>query len=238
METTFKLSQTTDYSLFKVAKNRSVNPKDVAQKRKSIAQIGLQSPIIVNRRYEIVDGQHRFHALRELNLPVDYLVSYNWKEEEHTATINNTQKSWNTENWAEFRASQGNKTIKRAIELANNYVTLSEGKMTMTTAFEMMADSSSMPVLTAFKENRYDFDNEVGSEIFQILLVIQEYPVNMKSVFNQKMVRSIKMLKNDLGYINKKAIARMAKNNFLTTYNNESDMYRYIKKIYNQSLKK
>jgi len=237
MEKQFELGVTTDYSMFKQAKNRNVDSRKVAKKKKSIAQINLQQPIIVNKRFQVVDGQHRFQALKELGLPINYVVSYNWSSDEDTATMNNTQDSWNTENWAEFRASQGNDSIKRAIALAKNYVSLSDGKMTMTTAFEMMADASSMPVLTAFKENRYNYDNEVGSEIFQILLTIQEYPIDMKSVFNQKMVRSIRMLKYDLGYINKKAIARMAKNNFIATYNNEGQMYKYIKKIYNQSLK-
>jgi len=237
METTFKLSQTTDYSLFKVAKNRSVNPKDVAQKRKSIAQIGLQSPIIVNRRYEIVDGQHRFHALRELNLPVDYLVSYNWKEEENTATINNTQKSWNTENWAEFRACQGNNEIARALELARNYNRLTNGKMSVTSALEMMSCTSST-VSGPIKNGTYCCDNEFGNEIYQLLTIVSEYPSSLKNAYSQKMVRAMKMLKNDLGYINRKAIHRMASRNMITTYNNESDMFRYIKKIYNQSLKK
>lgn len=237
MEKQFELGVTTDYSMFKQAKNRNVDAKKVAKKKKSIAQINLQQPIIVNKRFQVVDGQHRFQALKELGLPINYVVSYNWSSDEDTATMNNTQDSWNTENWAEFRASQGNIEMKKAIILAKNYVALSDNKMTLTTAFEMMADASSMPVLTAIKENRYNYDNEIGSEIFQILLVIKEYPIDMKSVFNQKMVRSIRMLKYDIGYINKKAIARMAKNNFIATYNNEGQMYKYIKKIYNQSLK-
>lgn len=237
METTFKLSQTKDYSLFKVAKNRSVNPKDVAKKRKSIAEIGLQSPIIVNKRYEIVDGQHRFHALKELNLPVDYLVSYNWKEEEHTATINNTQKSWNTENWAEFRASQGNREIARALELARNYNRLTNGKMSVTSALEMMSCTSST-VSGPIQNGTYCCDNEFGNEIYQLLTIISEYPSSLKNAYSQKMVRAMKMLKNDLGYINRKAVHRMASRNMITTYNNESDMFRYIKKIYNQALKK
>jgi len=237
METTFKLSQTKNYSLFKVAKNRSVNPKDVAKKRKSIAEIGLQSPIIVNKRYEIVDGQHRFHALKELNLPVDYLVSYNWKEEEHTATINNTQKGWNTENWAEFRASQGNREIARALELARNYNRLTNGKMSVTSALEMMSCTSSS-VSRPIQNGTYCCDNEFGNEIYQLLTIISEYPSSLKNAYSQKMVRAMKMLKNDLGYINRKAVHRMASRNMITTYNNESDMYRYIKKIYNQALKK
>ena len=238
MENQFELGVTTDYSIFKVARNRSVDAKRVAKKKKSIEQINLQQPIIVNKRYQVVDGQHRFFALKELGLPIHYVVSHNWKKDEDTATMNNTQDKWNTEDWAMFRISQGNKVAKRAVELARNYVALTDGQMTLNTALEMIADKSSMPINTSFKEDRYNFDNEIGNEIFQILLVIEEYPVDMKSPFNQKMVRSIKMLKEDLGYINKKAIARMAKRNLIAIYNNEGQMYRYIKKIYNQALKR
>lgn len=238
MEKQFELGVSTDYSMFKVARNRSVDAKAVAKKKNSIQQINLQQPIIVNKRYQVVDGQHRFQALKELGLPIYYVVSYNWKRDEDTATMNNTQNKWNTQNWAEFRASQGNRIAKEALEIANNYVMLTDGKMTLNTALEMIADKKSMPISKAFKEDRYNFDNEIGNEIYQILLVIDEYPTDMNTVFNQKMVRSIKMLKEDLGYVNKKAIARMAKRNLIATYNNEAQMYKYIKKIYNQALTK
>lgn len=237
MNKQFELGVTNDYSIFKHAKNRNVDARKVAKKKESIAQINLQQPIIVNRRMQVVDGQHRFQALKELGMPINYIVSYNWRTDEDTATMNNTQDSWNTINWVEFRISQGNQKAKDAMELARNYEMLTEGKMTINTALEMMFTKKGISIKTAFKDDCYDFDNELGNEVFQIVSIIAEYPSDMKNPYNQKLVRAIKFLKNDLGYVNKKAIARMAKKNLITVYNNENQMAKYIKKIYNQALK-
>jgi hypothetical protein len=237
MNKQFELGVTNDYSIFKPAKNRSVDARKVAKKKESIAQINLQQPIIVNKRMQVVDGQHRFQALKELGMPINYIVSHNWRTDEDTATMNNTQDSWNTINWVEFRISQGNQIAREAMELARNYEMLTEGKMTINTALEMMFTKRGISLKTAFKDDCYDFDNEMGNEVFQIVSIISEYPSDMKNPYNQKLVRSIKLLKNDLGYINKKAIARMAKKNLISVYNNENQMAKYIKKIYNQALK-
>ena len=237
MNKQFELGVTNDYSIFKPAKNRNVDARKVAKKKESIAQINLQQPIIVNRRMQIVDGQHRFQALKELGMPINYIVSYNWRTDEDTATMNNTQDSWNTINWAEFRISQGNQRVREAMELARNYEMLTEGRMTINTALEMMSVNNGLSIKIALKNDSYDFDNEIGNEVFQIVSIIAEYPSDMKNPYNQKLVRAIRLLKNDLGYVNKKAIARMAKKNLISVYNNENQMAKYIKKIYNQALK-
>lgn len=237
MNKQFELGVTNDYSIFKPAKNRNVDARKVAKKKESIAQINLQQPIIVNRRMQIVDGQHRFQALKELGMPINYIVSYNWRTDEDTATMNNTQDSWNTINWAEFRISQGNQRVREAMELARNYEMLTEGRMTINTALEMLSVYNGLSIKIALKNDSYDFDNEIGNEVFQIVSIIAEYPSDMKNPYNQKLVRAIRLLKNDLGYVNKKAIARMAKKNLISVYNNENQMAKYIKKIYNQALK-
>jgi hypothetical protein len=55
--------------------NRSVEQKRVAKIRESIRQHGyIFNPIICNEHLEIIDGQGRVQALRELHLPVDYII--------------------------------------------------------------------------------------------------------------------------------------------------------------------
>jgi hypothetical protein len=232
----FELKETTDYSLFKLTQNREIKSKHVKEKLKSIEEDGLQLPIVVNGRYEIVDGQHRFAALTQLKRPITYLVSYAWKDEYDTAVINNTQRSWNTENWAEFR-SQKNIRIREALSLARNYSDITGGKMTVTTALEMIS-ATGTSILRDIKSGFYDYDNDEGNEVYQALEIIASYPNKMKNPFNQKMTRSIKALFNHYSYVNKKAIERMAANNYIKVFNNETDMFDYIKDMYNEALKK
>ena len=76
MVKSFKLKTTTDYSLLKMNKlNRAINKSQVERLTKNIKRIGLQVPIIVNRNNEVVDGQHRFLALKNLGKPIVYLES-------------------------------------------------------------------------------------------------------------------------------------------------------------------
>lgn len=237
MKTAFELKQTNNYDLFTLGINRSVDQRRVASKMRSIERIGLQQPIIVNRRFQVVDGQHRLAALKELGLPVDFLVSYNWKSEEDTAEINTTQDSWNTINWAEYQIKRGNKEIADAMDFANNYVNLTNGKMTLTTALELLCTERSS-LITLLKNGNYKMDSDRAHKVFQLLRFFEENPTSMKP-YNQKLVRAIKSLHIDREYINRKAFERMVKSQYVwPTYNNEGDMIAYIDSMYKKHLSK
>lgn len=67
--------QTSDYSMFKTLKgNRKVSKAHVLRLRKSMEKNLLLTIIIVNELFEIIDGQHRFEVLKELKLPVTYVI--------------------------------------------------------------------------------------------------------------------------------------------------------------------
>lgn len=237
MEQKFDLGVTTSYDLFKKGINRNVDPKKVEKKRKSIEAIGLQQPITVNRKFQVVDGQHRLEALKQLELPVHYLVSYNWKRASDTAEINTTQDSWNTLNWAEYQIGRGNNVIKEAMELAENYSALTDGRMTVTTALEML-NAQGRTIITLLKSGEYTFDQERAHKIFQILNIFDENPCSMKA-YNQKLVRSIKSLYIKKGGLNKKAVERMVQSQYKwLVYNNEADMVAYLEDMYKKHLTK
>ena len=67
---------TEDYSLFKrLQGNRDVDIKRIQKIKKSINEVGyITSPILVNENYEIIDGQGRFEALKDLGMPIEYIV--------------------------------------------------------------------------------------------------------------------------------------------------------------------
>ena len=70
----YKVYQTSNYDLFKKLNgNRDVKNEKVIIK--SIQKIGLiDNPIIVNEKYEVIDGQNRLKALQTLNMPVLFHV--------------------------------------------------------------------------------------------------------------------------------------------------------------------
>lgn len=91
--------ETYDYEMFKLIKgNRDIKSPHFERLKKSIKERYLITPIIVNKNFEIIDGQHRFSIAMELKLPVYFFIvdEYNidevsilncnvspWGKEEH-----------------------------------------------------------------------------------------------------------------------------------------------------------
>ena len=95
MKVVNQVNQTNDYSIFKSLEgNRKVNELHVKRLKKSFEKEYLFSPIIVNEKFEIIDGQHRFKAAKEMQLPINYTVvdGYDLKE---VQTLNANSKNWN-----------------------------------------------------------------------------------------------------------------------------------------------
>lgn len=85
---------TTDYSMFKDLKgNRNVNKLHVRRLRESFKNAYLLSPIIVNDKYEIIDGQHRYAAAIELQKPINYIVCREYGLRE-VQILNTNMKNW------------------------------------------------------------------------------------------------------------------------------------------------
>jgi hypothetical protein len=71
--------ETNNYSKFKhILGNRVLDPRNLMVIENSVQRNGyILNPIKVNKDFEIIDGQHRFHVLRKLGMPVHYYVDEN-----------------------------------------------------------------------------------------------------------------------------------------------------------------
>lgn len=71
-----EIKSTSDYGIFKTLKgNRPVNMKHVMKIITSMRKKMHHSPIQVNEKMEVIDGQHRLAARKALGAPVEYYVS-------------------------------------------------------------------------------------------------------------------------------------------------------------------
>lgn len=73
-----KIQATTDYDRFSILTgNREIIQGHVKNIIKSISANNLleQNPIIVNKDYSVIDGQHRLEAARQMGLPIYYVVA-------------------------------------------------------------------------------------------------------------------------------------------------------------------
>lgn len=66
---------TTNYDQFRVLDgNRAVTATRVNKIKKSIQTVGyIPNPIIINENYEVIDGQGRLQACRELQEPIAFI---------------------------------------------------------------------------------------------------------------------------------------------------------------------
>ena len=100
---------TKNYNLFKpLLGNRVVfeNRKQVLIS--SIKQNGwITNPILVNKNMEIINGQHRFEALKELNMPIEYIVFEDATIQDCIA-LNIKQQNWKLSDYIRCYAETGN----------------------------------------------------------------------------------------------------------------------------------
>lgn len=85
---------TTDYGIFKeLLGNRDIDERHVQKLIKSMREEYLEIPIQVNQRMEVIDGQHRLAACKELGLPIYYTINKGAGLEE-TQRQNALSKKW------------------------------------------------------------------------------------------------------------------------------------------------
>jgi len=90
---------TKDYFLFKTLNgNRDVNPLHLKRLKESIKKNHLTTIIMVNEKFEIIDGQHRFFISQELNIPINYIISKNYGLKE-VQILNANMKNWQTSDY-------------------------------------------------------------------------------------------------------------------------------------------
>jgi len=92
-----KIFSSKEYSEFTFFEgNRIVDNNRVKQLMESIKTNGLINPIVVSQNLEIIDGQHRTEALKNLGLPIIYHIHQVERDKllDLVRNINSVQKNW------------------------------------------------------------------------------------------------------------------------------------------------
>ncbi len=111
MKSIFK---TKNYKLFNlVTFNRKLNHSLVKNLVDSITKYGYfdGKPIIVDKDFNIIDGQHRFEACKEMKLPIYYTIT-NIDPQEAMIALNANQIAWKMIDYVRSWADSGVKCYK------------------------------------------------------------------------------------------------------------------------------
>jgi len=113
--------KTNDYSMFKhMNGNRNINKLHLKRLTESMSEKYIEVPIIVNQHYEIIDGQHRFEAAKELGKYVYYIKVRNLNLDD-VHRLNTNSKNWTAEEYMQGYCELGLKDYLTYRNFKRNY---------------------------------------------------------------------------------------------------------------------
>jgi hypothetical protein len=214
-QTGTKIYETTSYDVFSfVCGNRDLNQNKVNQLAGEIKQNGLLMPIMVNGKYQVIDGQHRLMACKKIKVPVQYFIREN-ASVETAANVNMAGSNWTQKDWINKYADQGLSdyvilkdwvekcaaySIRQgdAIRIAQNTARQSNYSMYSDGVIRMNVSSSKLPKGV---EKLYSVGNDVrigkwqtgdmdlANYLLTVAVSFNEFPFYCKSAFITALIR-------------------------------------------------
>ena len=141
--------------------NRDINDVHVEALAKSMKKSGQLMPIIVNENLEVLDGQHRLKACELLGLPVAYVINIGGNSRQ-VALINNTQKSWLTNDYLKHYSHE---SWRNHAEYKKIIMFEKENKLSHTVCMCLLSDNLNngrrwdTGVMKSFKEGNFKIKN-------------------------------------------------------------------------------
>lgn len=125
-ESNIKVYETKDYEKFKtLVGNRNVDIGRVKKIEESIKNVGyIHNPIIVNEKFEVIDGQGRLEALKKLDMPIQYVVQEGIGVKE-CISMNINQTNWKHIDYIKSYADVGNKSYQYLFDLCKKFPKIS-----------------------------------------------------------------------------------------------------------------
>lgn len=118
-----RIYETCDYDTFRFeVVNRNIDENQVNRLKKILKENGsFISPIVVAKDRTIIDGQHRYHALKELGLPVRFILGEETGDlQQDIIKTNNMRKNWSFTDYLEAYA-QMNENYRQALMIVEEF---------------------------------------------------------------------------------------------------------------------
>lgn len=110
----YEVYVTSDYSQFKRLEGNR-DPRSSKAIIESIKAIGyIDNPILVNEKMEVIDGQNRLEALKQLEMPVYYHIVEGIGADE-AVRLNIGRSNWKTLDYVKSYAERGNESYQKLL---------------------------------------------------------------------------------------------------------------------------
>jgi len=229
-ESVVKVYETSDYAKFKVLKgNRPLKKAHLKFLKESISEHGdLGTPIIVNENYYVIDGQHRREALKELNLPVQYIIKKGFTLDQ-VHVLNTNRKNWSLTEFMNCYADLGKKHYVKFKEFHRKY----EFGISISLAI-VQGYLGTKGGAEPFKKGEFVFKHfeEANERAEKITMLKEMYPRYKNNLFVLAMIRMFKVK----GYNHMEFMSKVAKNTSRLLFFSSNDVngwLRLFEDIYN-----
>lgn len=229
-----QLHRTTDYSQFAdINANREVDTRHVRALMKAIQETNLLhlNPIIVNTKMEVIDGQHRLAAAKELELEVFYLID-DQIGKTHIAKLNSNQKNWTMLDYVNYYA----------VEKIPEYLELSDlinrnPHLPVTTLIRLIGKETNN-LIRKFKEGSLDVSNRDRADLI-IAHVDQVRNLGIEFAYDRNFIMAIKDVMLVEGYDADQFLAKLRANRLdLVKASKKVQYLQQIEQIYNKHQQK
>lgn len=228
----FKLADTRDYSVFKYhTGNRPVNKPAVRKLEESIRLHGQISPIVVSPDMFVIDGQHRLEALRQLRLPVWYVVNYNYRDTQLVES-NVTQRGWRLPDFIRFRASKGDWNCEQLAE------TIARLKHISPAAVTMMYSKTSQRGIDHIRYGHFYFEQEKGDQYLKYLnRLVESKFISERNVYSFTFITSLVTVVHNNPEFQIETLIKGLEKLALPVYDDQTALRERIVEVYNIAAK-
>lgn len=224
------VQETSNYDKFSfLMSNREQSRGHVENLKYSLETLGnftKAQPVLVNERFQIIDGQHRFTACQELGLPIFYTVVHGLGVEE-ARTLNIMHRGWTIDDYAHSYASAGHKDYVKYSQLKEEY-----GLSHSLVLYAVAGERSH--VYKQFREGTFTIGDEdkVRERLDKLVEVREVAPsMNRNRSFNIAVMKAF----NVEGYDHKRMVRKLKQYgaSLLKQYSSIPDNTRLLEDIYN-----
>lgn len=228
-----EVKRTNNYEKFKRLKgNREVSPTRIRKIVESINKVGyITSPIIVNERMEVIDGQGRLEALEYLGLPVEYIVHKGAGIEE-CLSMNIHQTNWTIRDYIKSYADRGMQSYIYTQRLIEDYPEISILAVIMATQETIKIQKKVYNGELLVSERQYNIANERLGYLRKVLNAM-EYKNGSKSYLEFAILVCTSLEEVDLDRLYKKLKER---NSIMKNWNSTATCLQSIEDVYNEQL--
>lgn len=230
----YKIEKTMDYSKFKFnIQNRAVTKARVKKIQASIESAGyIMKPILVNEKCEIIDGQGRFYACKNLGMPIYYVVQAGIGVEDCRA-LNTSQTNWSAMDYIQSYAKGGDENYSRLQSLIDS------SNLPFSTVVDIIEHKTSHNGhLKDIKEGRFKISDGEKQQCKWVLDYVGMFKEDAKKIngTDNTFFLALAWAYRHLSIDERNRLAEVVKKNIYNfpSFSNIVDFLRYFDKFYNQ----